>query len=177
MNTFDYALEFTLRWEGGFVHDPRDPGGMTYRGISRRAHPEWDGWRVVDAHDLVLGDVIATLEPYVAMFYRERYWIPMRGDDLPPRLALVAFDWAVHSGVKHASRTLQRLVGARADGVVGERTLAAVTDYADRRLAAELVGLRRGFLTGLVARKPKLEAFAAGWKNRMDALAARLSIA
>jgi lysozyme family protein len=28
------ALRFTLQWEGGYVDDPRDPGGATNKGVT-----------------------------------------------------------------------------------------------------------------------------------------------
>ena len=29
-------------------HDPRDPGGETWSGISRKNHPRWEGWSLID---------------------------------------------------------------------------------------------------------------------------------
>ena len=40
MSSFQKAIEFVLRWEGGYVNDPDDPGGETNFGISKRAHPD-----------------------------------------------------------------------------------------------------------------------------------------
>nr|VFJ68710.1 MAG: Glycosyl hydrolase 108 [Candidatus Kentron sp. DK] len=44
MADFGQAFEKTMRNEGGFqLHTVRgDPGGMTYAGISRRHHPDWE---------------------------------------------------------------------------------------------------------------------------------------
>ncbi|MGL4208543.1 MAG: glycosyl hydrolase 108 family protein, partial [Candidatus Adiutrix sp.] len=33
---FDSALIIVLEFEGGYVHDPADRGGETFRGISRK---------------------------------------------------------------------------------------------------------------------------------------------
>ena len=41
--TFDTALAFALRWEGGYVNHPADPGGATNKGVTQRAY---DAWRV-----------------------------------------------------------------------------------------------------------------------------------
>ena len=48
MADFDKALELTLKAEGGYVDDPDDPGGETYKGISRSRNPKWQGWINVD---------------------------------------------------------------------------------------------------------------------------------
>jgi len=42
------VLAKTLKQEGGYVNDPYDSGGETYRGISRRAWPSWKGWPLID---------------------------------------------------------------------------------------------------------------------------------
>ena len=48
MADFKKALTETLRHEGGYVNDPKDPGGETYKGISRKNHPDWEGWNIID---------------------------------------------------------------------------------------------------------------------------------
>lgn len=88
MTTFDRVIEFILRWEGGYSHDPRDPGGETKYGISKAANPD------VDIKNL-------TVEQAKGI-YRKRYWDRIGGDrhDYPTALALM--DFAVHSGVDTA---------------------------------------------------------------------------
>src|SRR2546426_796362 len=49
MADFDYALTQLLKVEGGYANDPRDPGGETYKGISRVFWPNWSGWPLIDA--------------------------------------------------------------------------------------------------------------------------------
>lgn len=47
---WDDFFEWLMGWEGKTVtNDPRDPGGMTAWGISRRYHPLWAGWGLVDS--------------------------------------------------------------------------------------------------------------------------------
>lgn len=45
---FEKALKHTLEFEGGYVNDPADSGGETFRGISRRNWPDWPGWALID---------------------------------------------------------------------------------------------------------------------------------
>ena len=44
------AIKKTLKYEGGYVNDKDDRGGETYRGVSRRYHPNWSGWKIVDEY-------------------------------------------------------------------------------------------------------------------------------
>ena len=135
---FRRALDFTLAQEGGYVHDPADPGGETKFGISKRAYPD------VEIAQLTRADAAA--------IYHRDYWMPLRGDDLPPLTALVLFDWAVHSGVQMVTHALQKQVGGlTVDGVAGPLTvtrvrLVAGTLKADKALAHALLDRRVRFL-------------------------------
>src|SRR6056300_269579 len=112
MPSFDDALEFVLRYEGGYVNDPNDPGGETNMGISKRAFPD--------------EDIAGMTHQRAAFLYHTHYWTPCRCDDMPFHLAICVFDFAVNSGVKRASKTLQRLVSATPDGVIGPKTIEMI---------------------------------------------------
>lgn len=113
MSRFDDAFERTVGHEGGYVNDPRDPGGETIYGISRRSHPQaWAMGR-------------PTLDQ-AKNIYREQYWEPLRCDELPLPLDEFLFDFAVNSGVKTAILALQSAAGVLQDGKLGPKTLAAV---------------------------------------------------
>ncbi|GIW22249.1 MAG: hypothetical protein KatS3mg068_1256 [Candidatus Sericytochromatia bacterium] len=42
MASFDIAISKTLKWEGGYVNDPKYPGGETKFGISKAFYPTLD---------------------------------------------------------------------------------------------------------------------------------------
>ena len=42
MSKFDDIIEVVLEHEGGYVNDPKDPGGETNFGIAKRSHPDVD---------------------------------------------------------------------------------------------------------------------------------------
>ena len=44
MADFRLAYKKIEAAEGGYVNDPDDKGGETYKGISRKANPDWNGW-------------------------------------------------------------------------------------------------------------------------------------
>ena len=48
MANFNESFNITLGYEGGYSNDPDDAGGETYKGISRRYHPGWKGWALID---------------------------------------------------------------------------------------------------------------------------------
>ncbi len=87
-NNFDRAIAFVLKWEGGYVNDPRDPGGETKYGISKRAHPSVD--------------ICALTEDAAKEIYRKDYWLKAGCDKLEWPLCLVHFDTAVNMGCGRA---------------------------------------------------------------------------
>ena len=46
---FEDIFNKTMGIEGGYVDDPDDRGGETYKGISRKNHPAWEGWEIIDS--------------------------------------------------------------------------------------------------------------------------------
>jgi lysozyme family protein len=169
---FEDALKFTLKWEGGYVNHPSDPGGETYRGIARANEPgkSWDGWATLDHMMPVHGSRYPEMNEQVAAFYKRYYWDPISGDELPDLVSSVVFDHAVHSGVPRASRALQRKVGADVDGRIGPHTVDATWEHCARLGAQELVGYRKDWLAKLAERRPTLKVFARGWQRRIDDL-------
>ena len=146
---FDQAFETLIGHEGGYVNDPRDPGGETKYGISKRAYPGEDiaGMTLERAREL----------------YRRDYWSPAGCDAVPDGVKFDLFDMAVNSGVKTAIRTLQRAVGTEPDGVLGPVTLQAIQSMHAARLVARFNGHRLQFMSSL----PTWPAFGRGWANRI----------
>jgi lysozyme family protein len=103
---FDHALTFVLKWEGGYVNHPQDPGGATNLGITQRTY---DAWR--QAQGLAPRDVRQITREEAAQIYRQRYWEPLKLQDANPALQLAAFDAAVNHGVGQALTFLARCEG------------------------------------------------------------------
>jgi lysozyme family protein len=139
--------------ERGAPHlDAEDPGGFTKWGISSRAFPELD--------------VAALSREAAEALYREHYWDVLRCAEMPTAVALAVFDYAVPSGVPRAARALQRVVGARVDGRVGGRTLAALAARIERDsildVVSELCMERASFLVALSLARARDASDAAG---------------
>lgn len=91
--SFDRCVEIILKLEGGYHTDPRDPGGETNYGISKRAHPHLDiaGLTVEQAKSI----------------YKVDYWDAANCDLLfPNKLKLAYFDACVNQGRFNADRFL-----------------------------------------------------------------------
>jgi lysozyme family protein len=159
---FDDCLKVVLKEEGGFVNDPQDPGGITNLGVTRRV---WEAW----VHKAVDEAAMRALKAAdVTPLYRANYWNPVYGDHLPPSVALCVFDFGVNGGTSRAGRMLQELVGAKADGQIGDNTVKALTQWIAKNGAAAAVS---GFSDKRMAFYKSLSTFAhfgKGWSARCD---------
>jgi lysozyme family protein len=115
---FDRCLKEVLLHEGGYVNHPRDPGGRTNLGVTQRVYEDWVGHPVNEA--IMRGLTV----DHVRALYKKNYWDKVRGDEIPAGLDLCVFDFAVNAGPARAARYLQRLVGAKQDGVIGPQTMS-----------------------------------------------------
>ena len=104
------SLPFVLRWEGGFVDHPKDPGGRTNKGVTQRVY---DAWR--RRQGLPVRDVKGLEDTELHRIYEAGYWLPPRCDRLARRLDLVHFDTAVNMGPGRAVRFLQKAAGCGVD--------------------------------------------------------------
>ncbi len=145
-SNFAFSVGFVLAHEGGYVNDPKDPGGETKYGISKRAFPKLD--------------IRALTKAQAREIYHRSYWLRVGADRLPTGLDLAAFDTAVNCGLSVAKSFLRatkdpglyldlrqeryrRLVDARpALGRFIKGWTNRVNDC--RKLAAEMIAAERG---------------------------------
>ena len=116
---FNKCLELILHHEGGYVNHPKDPGGETNLGVTKRVYEEWGGKK--NMKDLTVEDV--------APIYEKNYWGRAKCDQLQSGLDLAVFDWSVNSGVGRAVKKLQKMIGTVADGGIGPNTLKSLEEY------------------------------------------------
>lgn len=116
---FEQAVQYTIEEEGGFSDHPDDDGGATQYGISIGF------MRLIDP-DVTPQDIRDLSLDGAKAIYKHHFWDAVQGDNLPPALALVTFDMAVTSGQGDAAKTLQAVVGAYEDGIIGPKTIQAV---------------------------------------------------
>lgn len=164
---FSAALEFVLRWEGGYVFHPADKGGETNFGITSAVYKHY---RIKSG--LPLRSVRLITQEEVRQIYHQNYWFGAQCSLLPSKLALCHFDWAVNAGTSRAIKTLQQVVGVSADGIIGPVTIKAINTalathkeiwLCDRYNAIRESCYRRWGVDSQAV-------FLKGWLNRLDAL-------
>ena len=162
MSDFYSAYEAMIVNEGGYVlhHVKGDKGGMTYAGISQRAHPDWQGWQVLATGNRPSADSVRA-------FYRHHYWDKLRLDEVESqRVARTLFDFAVNTGPSTALKLAQVIVGATPDGVIGPRTLAALNTADPDRFVLAYALAKIARYRDIVTRDRSQAKFLLGWINR-----------
>lgn len=153
-NRFNDLVAIVLKHEGGYVNDPKDPGGETNFGISKRAFPKED----------IKG---MTRERAIAI-YQKKYWDAARCSEIPESLQPIYFDTAVNAGVVTAIRLLQIAAGIEADGVFGEKTAREAFTVSRQKYAFE----RLAYYERLIKKNPALAKFRKGWTKRTNSFLA-----
>ena len=146
-----------LKHEGGFVNNPKDPGGMTNLGVTRSAWESYLNRSVTEA------EMRALTPETVKPFYKAMYWDKIKGDQLPAGVDYAAYDLAVNSGTGRAAKYLQEIAGVFADGVIGPKSLEAIKSCDPEQTVDALCDMRLDFLKRL----PTFETFGKGWTIRV----------
>jgi len=129
---FEECLAHVLKHEGGYVDHPKDPGGATNLGCTKKVWEEWVG------HEVTKDDIKALTVSDVAPLYKARYWDKCRCDDLPHGVDFAVFDIAINSGPSRAAKFLQaacNVVAARLAFLQGLPTWSTFGKGWGRRVA------------------------------------------
>ena len=153
MKNFDEIIEIVLEHEGGYVNDPKDLGGETKYGITKRFYPD------LDIKNL-------TIEQATEI-YKKDYWDKNRVESLPQNLWHIYFDMCVNMGKRTAVKVLQRAANNKGrnidvDGGLGPMTIKALKGVELDRVRA----FRVKYYVDLITARPEQEKFYLGWFRR-----------
>lgn len=154
MSSFDRFKQVLKRVavsEGGYVNNPKDPGGETKFGISKRAYPH------LDIKNL-------TREQADEIYFND-FWLKMKCDHMPIGMDGFIMDFAVNSGVNRVTKYLQRSLGVLDDGKMGPVTVAALKTANSRRIVRQMFVYRA--ITFAEAEKENYEEHKHGWFARL----------
>ena len=153
MKNFDEIIEQVLEHEGGYVNDPKDLGGETKYGITKRFYPE------LNIKEL-------TIEK-AKQIYKQDYWDKNKVESLPQNLWHIYFDMCVNMGKRTAVKVLQRAANNKGknidvDGGLGPATIGALKGVELDRVRA----FRVKYYVDLITARPEQEKFYLGWFRR-----------
>ena len=189
MANFHEAYQITKKYEGGYANDKDDVGQETYKGVSRRYHPSWAGWKIIDSYkgkpnflNNIYND--GELEKLVLMFYKDKFWDVNLLDECPSQdIANEMFDTGVNMGPRRAATFLQRALNVLnkngelysdivEDGAIGKATLKALglcLAYRGDLYVHKILNILQGnHYIEFMKKSPVQEKFAYGWLDRVD---------
>jgi len=124
MSNFDKAFDLLIGNEGGYVNNPADPGGETNWGITR----------AVAIDNGYTGSMKLMPKETAKQIYKKMYWDKLHCDQLGFVVAFQLFDAGVNHGNSQAVKFLQRALSVVDDGVIGAKTIAAVSKLDDLQI-------------------------------------------
>ena len=153
MSDFDKAFELLIGNEGGYVNNPKDPGGETNWGITR----------AVAVDNGYTGSMKLMPKETAKQIYKKMYWDKLQCDQLGFVVAFQLFDAGVNHGNSQAVKFLQRALSVVDDGVIGAKTIAAANSLDDLQIVMLFNAERIEFYTALKT----FSTFGKGWVRRV----------
>ena len=151
--TFDEVFERTIGHEGGYVNNPKDPGGETNWGITI-ATARANGF---------INPMKSMTRLQAKEIYRLAFWKRAKCDQFLGAISYQVFDAAINHGIGNAIRMLQRAVGVLDDGLVGPKTLTAIQKLTLDDVLVLFIAERLEFYTNLTT----FNSFGRGWARRV----------
>lgn len=155
---YQKCLDMILHHEGGYVDHPKDPGGETNLGVTKRVYEDFGGTK--DMKELTVEDV----EP----IYKKNYWDRIKGNELPTGLDLCVFDFGVNAGTGRAAKYLQSMIGTTADGGIGPKTLAKLEEYLEENTIEDTIEEYQKTRQAYYESLGHFATFGRGWTRRVD---------
>lgn len=146
-DNYETCLAITLKWEGGDVDHPADPGGKTRWGITQGTYDDYRKRR-----GLPKQSVFKMTRAEMLDIYKSNYWDAVKGDTLAYGVDLATWDFGVNSGPARARKYLMQVIGGP-----------------DEETVKKLCAKRLSFVRGLATWK----VFGRGWANRIADIEAR----
>jgi lysozyme family protein len=172
MADFNTSIEKTLINEGGYVNNPKDPGGETYLGWSRVNHPTDPVWLLIDKAKAIPNfpnnlDSDPSIREAIKNSYKAEYWNTILGDSINSQpIADSIFDYAVNAGVSASVALVQTALDLSRDGKMGDSTITSLNNAVPETFLMAFSLAKIVQYVGIVKRKPASQQFFYGWVKR-----------
>lgn len=159
----EILMPFILSWEGGFANVAGDRGGATNKGITIAT------FRSVSGCNKTVEDLKRMTDEQWMAIFKKYFWNGWRADRIQSQaIANLLVDWVWTSGT-YGIKLPQKVLGVTIDGLVGQKTLAAINDYPNQQeLFNKLWKERREFFER-IGRGAQAK-FLRGWLNRQNGI-------
>jgi lysozyme family protein len=172
MAQFKPAFDKTVASEGGYVNDPDDPGGETYKGVARKMHSKWPGWTIIDMLKRQSGfpailNTNAELQAEILSFYEVNFWDRLNADQIESQeVAESIFDFAVNAGVVTSATLAQMVVNSETDGIIGTNSINSINEFNQEHFLAAFTVAKIARYVNIVKKRPTSRKYFYGWVLR-----------
>ena len=163
MAKYEKLIPTVLKWEGGFVNHPSDPGGATNSGVTLST------FRSVYGKEKTVQDLKNMTRKQWEYIFKTRFWDRWKADDIYNQaIANLLVDWLWASGI-YGIKYPQEVLRVKTDGIVGLKTLAAINYYPNKKeLFEKLWNRRKKHFEDIVRNRPQSKVFLKGWLRRLS---------
>ena len=185
MAIFLPAYKATNKAEGGYVNDPKDNGGETYKGIARNKNPKWEGWPLIDSYKKKANfpanlEADQSLQDMKLAFYKSKVWDELCLDKVNDQnIALELYDTGTNMGTDTAAEFLQKVLNVSnkqatlypdvaIDGELGPQTIKALNAHPKPLLVLKALNALQGAkYINICLADPTQEKYFYGWMERV----------
>ena len=161
MDRIENLKSFILSWEGGFVNDLRDPGGATNKGVTLAT------FRSVFGKDKTVKDLKKITDSQWMTVFKTRFWDRYKADDIEDEwITYLLVDWLWTSGPGNAINKVQKFLGLKVDGIVGNVTINKINSFNGKELFIKLWHLRENF----IKTRAQYPIYGKGWLRRLNGI-------
>ena len=173
MADFNLAIPVVLGFEGGFVDNPHDPGGVTNFGITIKFLTDATCLKYFGhAGPATRDDIIHLTKEQASQIYLDQVWNKNKyGTINDNQVACKLFDSAVNIGEYHSTLIAQeslKILGLNvvADGLIGPSTIAAINSENPLAFLKKFCELLAKRYNDIVQIRPDSAVFLKGWLRR-----------
>ena len=161
MERIEKLKSFILSWEGGFVNDLRDPGGATNKGVTLAT------FRSVFGKDKTVKDLKKITDSQWMTIFKTKFWDRYKADSIKDEwITYLLVDWLWTSGPGNAIERVQKFLGLKVDGIVGNVTINKINSFNGKELFIKLWHLRENF----IKTRAQYPIYGKGWLRRLNGI-------
>lgn len=165
MAKFELYKPIVLKWEGKYAGNI-DGMICTMKGVTLATYQKYckqKGLKCPNCFDLK-----KIPDEHWNEICKEMFWDKWKADEIKSQsIAQLLVDWTWVSGV-YGIKYPQQLLGVKVDGIVGQKTIAAINGYPDQKELFNKLWNRRKKHFEDIAKSPSKAKFLKGWLNRLN---------
>ena len=166
MAKFELYKPIVLKWEGKYAGNI-DGMICTMKGVTLATYQKYckqKGLKCPNCFDLK-----HIPDEHWTEICKEMFWDKWKADEIKNQsIAQLLVDWAWTSGAAYGIKYPQQVLGVKVDGIVGQKTIAAINDYPDKKELFKKLWNRRKKHFEDIAKSPSKAKFLKGWLNRLN---------